>query len=281
MELTKEQIARYSRQLILPEIGVNGQQQLLQASVLIVGAGGLGSPAALYLACAGVGTIGVIDREAVALSNLHRQILHTTADVGRPKSASAAYQLQVRNPEVTVHALQESLTAANAQHVLHPYDLVLDGSDNFPTRYLINDACVLFGKPLVHGGVIHLRGQVMTILPRQGACLRCMFPEPPSAGAIPSCQEAGVLGSAAGIIGSLMAHEALKVLLGLGEPLVNRLLVFDGRTSQFREVAVRRDPACAVCGEHPSIRELATEDRVLCERAEVSNQNSDVRRTDF
>ena len=264
MGLSKEQVARYSRQLILPEIGAAGQQRLLRASALIVGAGGLGSPAALYLAAAGVGTLALIDREAVALSNLHRQILHTTAAVGRPKSQSAAAALTALNPEVRVAAIQESLTAANARRTLQPYDVILDGSDNFTTRYLLNDACVLLGKPLIHGGVVHFDGQVMTILPKRSACLRCVFPEPPQPGTVPSCQEAGVVGTAAGVLGSLMAHEALKALLGLGEPLANRLAVFEGTTSRFREVPVRRDPACAVCGDAPTITALAAVDEPTC-----------------
>jgi adenylyltransferase/sulfurtransferase len=264
MSLTKEQIARYGRQLILPEVGVRGQERLLAASALIVGAGGLGSPAALYLAAAGVGTLGLIDDETVALSNLHRQILHATEALGRPKVLSAQARLEALNPEVSVRAHQERLTAANASELIRAYDVVLDGSDNFPTRYLVNDACVLLGKPLVHGGVVHLRGQVLTVLPRRSACLRCVFPEPPPAGAIPSCQEAGVLGSTAGIMGSLMAHEALKLLLGLGEPLADRLVVFEGGPSRFREVPVRRNSNCAVCGEAPSIRELAAVDEAMC-----------------
>jgi adenylyltransferase/sulfurtransferase len=211
-----------------------------------------------------VGTIGLIDREVVALSNLHRQILHATDSVGLPKTQSAKSRLEALNHEVRVIAIQESLTAANALERLSPYDLVLDGSDNFPTRYLVNDACVLLGKPLVHGGVVHFTGQVMTILPRQGACVRCVFPEPPQPGAIPSCQEAGVLGTAAGLLGSLMAHEALKVLLGLGEPLVNRLFVFDGTLSRVREVPVRRHPGCAVCGDSPTIRELVAVEETVC-----------------
>jgi adenylyltransferase/sulfurtransferase len=263
--LSKEQIARYSRQLILPEVGVKGQERLARASVLIVGAGGLGSPAALYLAAAGVGTIGIIDRESVALSNLHRQIAHATDDVGRPKSLSAKARINALNPEVSVVPLQGSLTAANARQVLAPYALVLDGSDNVSTRYLVNDACVLMGRPLVYGGAIHLGGQVMTILPKHSACLRCVFPEPPQPGAIPSCQEAGILGSAAGVIGSVMAHEAIKVLVGIGEPLVNRLLVFDGRAGRFRDVPVRRSPSCAICGEAPTIRELIAVEEPACQ----------------
>ena len=253
--LSKEQITRYSRQLILPEIGVAGQQRLLNAAVLIVGAGGLGSPSALYLAAAGVGRIGIIDRETVEPSNLHRQVLHASADIGRPKSQSAQARLKALNPDVAVNAIQESLHAANVRPIVEGYDVILDGSDNFPTRYLVNDTCILLGKPLIHGGVVHFGGQVLTILPKQSACVRCVFPEPPQPGAIPSCQEVGVLGAAAGILGSLMAHEALKILLGIGQPLVNRLLVFDGKASRFREVPVRRNRACAVCGDVPTIHE--------------------------
>ena len=257
MSLSREQIARYSRQLILPELGVRGQERLLASSALLVGAGGLGSPAALYLAAAGVGTLGIIDPEAVALSNLHRQVLHDARAVGRPKVRSAQERLAALNPDVAVRAHQERLTAANALELVSGYDMVLDGSDNFPTRYLVNDACVLAGRWLVHGGVVRLRGQVLTVRPRHSACLRCVFPEPPRPDDIPSCQAAGVVGTAAGVIGSLMAHEALKVLAGIGEPLTDRLLVFDGHRSRMREVAVRRDPGCAVCGNAPSIRALS------------------------
>ena len=256
MSLSKEQIARYSRQLILPEIGVKGQERLRDASVLIIGAGGLGCPAALYLAAAGLGHIGMIDRDTVALSNLHRQVLHTSDAVGWPKVASAKARLEALNPAMRITPLHERLTAANAIAIALPYDLVLDGADNFPTRYLVNDTCVLLGKPLIHAGVVHLRGQLMIIQPGQSACFRCVFPEPPSPGVIPSCQEAGVLGTVAGILGTLMAHEALKWLLGIGEPLLNRLLVFEGMGGRFREVPVRRDPTCAVCGETSTIRGL-------------------------
>jgi adenylyltransferase/sulfurtransferase len=264
MGLSKEQIARYSRQLILPEVGVPGQQRLLRASALVVGAGGLGSPAAFYLAAAGVGTIGIVDRESVALSNLQRQILHTTEEVGRPKAPSAKARLEALNPTVTVHPIQESVTAANAQRLMAPYEMVLDGSDNFATRYLVNDACVLTGKPFVYGGVVQFGGQIMTVIPGRSACFRCVFPEPPQPGAISSCQEAGILGVAAGVIGSLMAYEALKWFLGIGEPLVDRLLVFDGRTAKTREVPLRRNPSCAVCGSVPTIRELVAEQEPVC-----------------
>ena len=269
MSLSKEEIARYSRQLILPEIGVAGQERLRRGSVLLVGAGGLGSPAALYLAAAGVGTLGVIDPESVAVSNLHRQILHASGDVGRAKILSAAERLQAINPGLTVRAIQARLSADNARAHVEAYDLVVDGSDNFSTRYLANDACVLSGKPLVHGAAVAFGGQVMTILPRRSACFRCVFPEPPRAGGIPSCQEAGVLGSVVGVVGTLMAHEAIKILTGAGETLHDRLLVFEGRQSRFREVPVRRDAACAVCGDAPTIRELTTIDEPTCREEEL------------
>ncbi len=263
MGLSREQIERYSRQLLLPEIGVAGQERLLAASALVIGAGGLGSPAAFYLAAAGVGRIGVIDHEQVAASNLHRQILHTSKGVGSPKSASAKERLAALNPEITIVAVHERLDVVNVLGSIQAYDVILDGSDNFPTRYLVNDACVLAGKPLVHGGVVNLHGQLMTIHPRQSACFRCVFPEPPPPGTIPSCQEAGVLGTVAGVIGSLMAQEALKVLLGLGQPLTDRLLVFDGAASRFREVPIRRHRACEVCGDAPVIR-APRQERDVC-----------------
>jgi adenylyltransferase/sulfurtransferase len=255
MSLSKEQIARYSRQLRLPEVGVRGQQRLLDAAVLLVGAGGLGCPAALYLAAAGVGRLTLVDDQAVELSNLHRQVLHTSAGVGTLKVESARQALAALNPELTVDTIPERLTSANALRLAREHDLVLDGSDNFPTRYLVNDACVIAGTPLVHGGAVRLEGQVLTILPGRSACLRCVFPEPPPAEAIPGCQEAGVVGSTVGMIGTLMAHEGLKLLAGFGQPLTDRLLVFDGARSRFREVPVRRDPDCAVCGDRPSIRQ--------------------------
>lgn len=264
MGLSKDQIARYGRQLILPEIGVRGQERLRRSRVLLVGAGGLGSPAALYLAAAGVGRLVILDQETVALSNLHRQILHTTDRVGRPKSASAAQTLAALNPEVEVVARQVALQADNALAFVREADLVLDGSDNVATRYLVNDACVLSGKSFIYGGVIGFMGQVMTVIPRQSACFRCVFPEPPAPEAVQNCQEAGVLGAAAGVIGSLMAHEALKVLVGVGEPLQNRLLVFDGLAGRVREVEVVRNPACAVCGPSPTIHQLVDGESEVC-----------------
>ena len=259
---SKEQVARYGRQLLLPELGVSGQRKLLDASVLIIGAGGLGSPAALYLAAAGVGRLGIIDSDCVELSNLHRQILHTIQHLGRPKSRSAQETIQRLNPDVAVEAIQERLSPVNARALIRTYDLVLDGSDNVPTRYLANDACVLEDRPFIYGGAIGFGGQVMVVAPRRSACLRCVFAEPPSVGAMPSCQTAGVLGAAVGVIGSLMALEAIKQLAGVGERLTDRLFVFEGLTSRAREVAVRRDPACAVCGERPVIQQLPQH---LCE----------------
>ncbi|MBI4343718.1 MAG: HesA/MoeB/ThiF family protein [Candidatus Omnitrophica bacterium] len=250
MGLSQDQVRRYGRQLLLPEFGVRGQERLLRASALLIGMGGLGSPAALYLAAAGVGRLGLLDSEPVEAGNLHRQVLHDTQAIGRSKVDSAQARLRALNPAIEVVALRERLEASNALRVLESYDLVLDGSDNMPTRYLANDACVLLGKPLVHGAAIRLQGQVLTILPRRSACLRCVFPEPPQAGELPSCQAEGVLGSVTGLIGALMAHEALKLLGGFGTPLADRLLTFDGIASGWREVPVRRDPQCAVCGDH-------------------------------
>ena len=256
MALSKAQVARYSRQLILPEVGVSGQNRLSEASVLVIGAGGLGSPVLFYLSAAGVGRIGVIDADAVAWSNLHRQTLYETPDVGRPKAVVAAERIRRLNPEISVEAIEGRFDAANAKDLVSRWHMVIDGSDNFATRYLENDACVLANRFLVHGGVVNFQGQVMSVRPRQSACYRCVFPEPPAVGSVPSCQEAGVLGAEAGLIGSLMAHEALKAILGVGEPLLNRLVVFDGRLSRFREVPVRRNPDCAVCGEHPTINAI-------------------------
>ena len=274
MGLSKEQIARYSRQLILPELGVKGQERLLRSSVLLVGAGGLGSPAALYLAAAGVGTIGLIDPETVALSNLHRQILHTAEAVGRAKTLSAAARLAAIDPGIAVRPIQARLSPENAPAHLAGYDLVLDGSDNIPTRYLVNDACVLAGTPMIHGAAVAFGGQLMTILPKRSACFRCVFPESPLPDGIPNCQDAGVLGSVVGILGSLMAHEALKHLAGIGEPLADRLLVFEGRSSRFREVPLRRDRGCAVCGDAPAIHELTERDEPTCRNGQRTEDSS-------
>ncbi len=253
--LTEDQIRRYSRQIILPQVGGKGQGKLLTSKVLVVGAGGLGSPVAFYLAAAGVGTLGIVDFDAVDLSNLHRQILHRTGDVGRPKTKSAAKTLRALNPDVTLALHRERITSENALKILEPYDVVVEGSDNFPTKYLVNDACVLSEKPLVLGAVYQFEGQVGVFLPG-GPCYRCIFPEPPPRGAVASCQEAGVLGVVPGVIGSIQATETLKVLLEVGETLAGRFLVFDALHMSFMELEMARDPDCPVCGVHPTVTEL-------------------------
>jgi len=246
---------RYSRQIILEEMGIEGQARLLGSKVLIVGAGGLGSPTALYLAAGGVGTIGIVDGDQVDLTNLHRQILHATPALGRPKTESARETLHALNPDVTVVPYQTVLTSANALDVIAPYDVVINGSDNFPTRYLVNDACVLLGKPLVDASILKWEGQATTFLPGHG-CYRCLFPTPPPPGAVPSCAEGGILGALCGFIGSRQALEALKVLLGVGETLANRLLIYDALEGETRIVRWNRNPACPVCGDQPTIRAL-------------------------
>jgi molybdopterin/thiamine biosynthesis adenylyltransferase len=253
--LSVEQARRYARHIILTEVGPIGQRKLLAAKVLLIGAGGLGSPAALYLAAAGVGTLGVVDYDVVDLSNLHRQIIHGHANIGRPKVESVAQRLRDVNPDVGVVAHGEPIAASNALGIINSYDVVVNGSDNFPTRYLVNDACYLLGKPLVDGSLFRFEGQATVYLPGMG-CYRCLFPAPPPPGAVPSCAEAGVLGAMCGVIGTIQAVETIKLLLGLGEPLVNRLLLFDSLGMEFREVNTRRDPNCPLCGDNPTIREL-------------------------
>jgi len=265
MEFNEQQIQRYSRHIILPEVGGKGQKKIAQARVLVVGAGGLGSPAALYLAAAGVGTIGIIDGDSVDLSNLHRQVIHYTADIGRPKVGSAREKMQAINPDVRVVAVKERLTAKNAMSVLKEYDVVLDGTDNFAAKFLINDACFFTKKPLVHGGILRFDGQVFTILPGQTACYRCIHRTPPPNGLIPTCQEAGVLGVLAGVIGTIQATEALKLILGIGHPLTDRWLIYDALTAKFRTARVKRQPDCPLCGERPSITELVEYDPAVCE----------------
>ncbi|MCU0623165.1 MAG: molybdopterin-synthase adenylyltransferase MoeB [Gemmatimonadaceae bacterium] len=247
MDWAPDELARYARQLSLPGVGLEGQQRLKAARVLVVGTGGLGSPAAMYLAAAGVGQLGLVDFDVVDRTNLHRQLLHGTRDVGRPKVASARDRLAEINPHVEVSVVQAALTSANALDVLRGWDLVLDGSDNFPTRYLVNDACGLLGTRLVYGSVQRFEGQV-SVFGGDGPCYRCLFREPPPAGLVPTCAEAGVFGVMPGLIGMLQATEALKLLLGLGQPLVGRLLLFDALTMRQRVIEVRRDPACPLCG---------------------------------
>jgi len=265
MSLTDEQIQRYSRHILLPEIGGKGQKRITQAKVLIVGAGGLGSPAALYLAAAGVGTLGIIDGDKVDLSNLHRQIIHATPDLGRPKVLSAKEKMEAINPDVKVIPYSERLTAKNALAILNPYDIILDGTDNFPAKFLVNDAAILSGKPLVHGGILRFEGQVFTILPRKSACYRCIFKQPPPPGAVPSCQEAGVIGVLAGVIGTIQATEVLKLILGIGDLLTDRMLTYEARNAAFREIRIRRNPNCPVCSEHPQITELVEYEQAVCE----------------
>ncbi|MBU0478202.1 molybdopterin-synthase adenylyltransferase MoeB [bacterium] len=254
--LREDQIERYSRQILLPHVGGKGQEKLLNGKVLIIGAGGLGSPCALYLASAGVGRIGIVDSDKVDLSNLQRQILHSTKDIGRAKVESAKDKLNGINQDVEVTPYNIRLTSENILDIIRDYDIIVDGSDNFPTRYLVNDACVLSKKPLSHGGIFKFDGQAMTILPGNNACYRCLFPEPPPPGLVPSCQEAGILGAVAGIIGVVQANEVLKYILDIGNLLTGKLLVFNALDSSFRHVKVPKDPKCPICGESPTITKL-------------------------
>ena len=257
MELNNDELRRYSRHLILPEIGQEGQKKIRASGVLCVGAGGLGSPIALYLAAAGIGRLGLVDFDAVELSNLQRQVLHGAGDLGRPKTESAKEAIQRLNPGVEVVPHHTRLTRQNALELIRPYDIVVDGSDNFPTRYLTNDACVLLKKPNVYGSVFRFDGQASVFAPHLGGpCYRCLYPEPPPPGLAPGCAEGGVLGVVPGIIGLIQATEILKLVLGLGTPLLNRLLLFDALDMKFRELKLRRDPQCPVCGEHPTITRL-------------------------
>ena len=252
---TPEQARRYSRHIIMPQIGGNGQRKLLDAKVLLIGAGGLGSPTAMYLAAAGVGTLGIVDFDEVDLTNLQRQILHRTKDVGRPKVESATDTINAINPDVNVIQHRIQLTSENALEVLEPYDIIVDGSDNFPTRYLVNDACVMLGKPCVHGSIFLFEGQAATFVPGKG-CYRCLYPTPPPPGMVPSCAEAGVLGVLPGIVGSIQAVETIKLILGIGDTLSGRVLLFDALDMEFRQVKVRRNPECPVCGDHPTVTKL-------------------------
>jgi molybdopterin/thiamine biosynthesis adenylyltransferase/rhodanese-related sulfurtransferase/molybdopterin converting factor small subunit len=254
--LSNDEYLRYSRHLIMPEVGLEGQKKLKAASVLCIGAGGLGSPLAMYLAAAGVGTIGIVDFDVVDFTNLQRQIIHGTEDVGRSKLQSATETLQSINPFVNVIGFETRLSSENALDIFRDFDIVVDGTDNFPTRYLVNDACVLLGKPNVYGSIFRFEGQASVFWAEKGPCYRCLYPEPPPPGLVPSCAEGGVLGILPGIIGVIQATEAAKLILGTGEPLVGRLLLFNALKMQFRELKLRRDPACPLCGENPTIHEL-------------------------
>jgi adenylyltransferase/sulfurtransferase len=255
-ELTRDELSRYARHLILPEVGVEGQQKLKAARVLCVGAGGLGSPLALYLTAAGVGTLGLVDFDVVDASNLQRQILHSTADVGRRKLDSAEEKLAALNPAVRMVKHETMLSSANALEILKDYDIVADGTDNFPTRYLVNDACVLLGKPNVYGSVFRFEGQASVFATREGPCYRCLYPEPPPPGMVPNCAEGGVLGILPGLIGIIQATEVIKLILGKGEPLIGRLLLVDALSMRFRELKLKKNPECPVCGAHPTVTAL-------------------------
>lgn len=256
MQLRDDQIERYSRQIMLPDVGGKGQEKLLNARVLVIGAGGLGSPCALYLASAGIGKLGIVDSDKVELNNLQRQIVHSTKTVGVLKVESARERLLAINPDIEVIAHNIRVTSENIMGLIKDYDIVVDGSDNFPTRFLVNDACVIAKKPLSHGGIFRFDGQAITIVPGESACYRCLFPEPPPPGLVPSCQEAGILGAVAGVIGTIQANEVLKYVLGVGNLLTGRLLVFNALDSFFRQVKVPRDPNCPVCGNNPTITKL-------------------------
>jgi len=255
-ELTQDDLSRYSRHLLLPEVGVDGQRKLKAARVLCVGTGGLGSPLALYLAAAGVGTLGLVDFDVVDASNLQRQIIHSTADIGRKKLDSAEEKLKALNPELNVQKHDTLLSSANALDILKDYDVVADGTDNFPTRYLVNDACVLLGKPNAYGSIFRFEGQASVFATKDGPCYRCLYPEPPPPGLVPSCAEGGVLGILPGLIGVIQATEAIKLILGIGEPLIGRLLLVDALKMRFRELKLRKNPECPVCGTQPTVTEL-------------------------
>jgi len=256
VELSNDEIARYSRHLIMPEVALDGQKKLKAAKVLTVGTGGLGSPLALYLAAAGIGTIGIVDFDVVDESNLQRQIIHGTSDVGRPKVESARDKIKDINPNVEVRVHEEALTSENALEIFADYDVIVDGTDNFPTRYLVNDACALLGKPNVYGSIFRFEGQASVFWAEEGPCYRCLYPEPPPPGLVPSCAEGGVLGILPGAIGVVQATEAVKLILGIGEPLIGRLMLYDALGMSFREMKLRKDPGCPICGENPTVTEL-------------------------
>lgn len=272
-ELTPEEMARYSRHLILPEVGLEGQRRLKAARVLCVGTGGLGSPLAFYLAAAGLGTLGLVDFDVVDASNLQRQIIHSTRDIGRKKLDSAEEKLVALNPALNVVKHETMLTSANALDILKDYDIVADGTDNFPTRYLVNDACVLLGKPNVYGSIFRFEGQASVFATKEGPCYRCLYPEPPPPGLVPSCAEGGVLGILPGLVGVMQATEVIKLILGKGEPLIGRLLLIDALAMRFRELKLRKNPECPVCGAHPTVTQLIDYQQ-FCGIAPQSQQES-------
>ncbi len=266
--LTNDETLRYSRHLILPEVGVEGQLKLKQARVLCIGAGGLGSPVVLYLAAAGVGTLGIVDFDIVDLTKLQRQVLHDTGNVGRKKLDSAAERIAAINPNVAIRKLETRLTSANAMELFRDFDIVVDGTDNFPTRYLVNDACVFSGKPNVYGSIFRFEGQASVFAAKDGPCYRCLYPEPPPPGLVPSCAEGGVLGILPGLVGMIQATETIKLILGVGNPLIGRLLLVDALAMRFRELKLRKSPDCPVCGDHPTVTKLIDYDQFCGIRGE-------------
>jgi adenylyltransferase/sulfurtransferase len=264
-ELTDEQLDRYSRHIILQDVGPEGQAKLMEAKVLVVGAGGLGSPIALYLAAAGVGTIGIVDADVVEISNLQRQVIHFSNDLQRPKVDSAADKMRAINPDIEVKSYRLYLDASNIKEIIRDYDFVLDGTDNFATKFLVNDACVMAGIPFSHGGILRFDGQTMTVLPGRSACYRCSFRKPPPPEAVPGCSQAGVLGAIAGMLGTIQAAEALKFITGAGILLTDTLLTFDAKTMHFRRVGLKKRSDCPLCGEHPTILDLTEIDRATCD----------------
>jgi len=265
MAMTDEQIERYSRHIILKEVGAKGQKKLLNANVLIIGAGGLGAPAALYLAAAGVGHIGIVDADEVDLSNLQRQVIHSTADIGKAEVKSAKESMEAINPDVKVSTYRMFVDSSNIRELIREYDFILDGTDNFPAKFLINDACVLEGKPFSHAGIIRFQGQLMTYVPGEGPCYRCVFKNPPPKDAVPTCKQAGVIGAMAGTIGTLQAMEAIKYIIGKGELLTGKLLTYDALKMEFRKINLKKDGKCAVCGENPTILEPIDYEQEVCE----------------
>lgn len=263
-DFTEEELNRYSRHILLQDVGVEGQEKIRQGRVLIIGAGGLGAPVSLYLAAAGVGTIGLVDGDVVDLSNLQRQIIHFTPDVGRPKVESAREKISLINPHVKVETYPEFFEAANAREIIESYDFIVDGTDNFPVKFLINDACVMAGKAFSHGGILRFEGQTFTHLPGT-ACYRCLFPAPPPPNAVPTCSQAGVLGAIAGMLGTIQAAETLKFLTGVGELLTDRLLTFNAKTMEFRKIITRRHDRCPLCGTHPTVTELIDYEQAACD----------------
>ncbi len=273
MAFTNEQLERYSRHIILKEVGAKGQKKLLNAKVLIIGAGGLGAPAAMYLAAAGVGTIGIADADEVDISNLQRQIIHSTADIGKAKVQSAKETMEAINPDVTVKTYRTFVTSENIAELIADYDFIIDGTDNFPAKFLINDACVMAGKPFSHAGIIRFKGQLMTYVPGQGPCYRCVFKNPPPKDAVPTCKQAGVIGAMGGVIGSLQAMEAIKYIIGKGELLTGYLLTYDALTMEFRKVKLPSNTSgCAVCGDHPTITELIDYEQAECDGVHLTDE---------